>query len=138
MADPKKRRRPSAKETRARMARAAASETPATRTPEPDEDREAGAAGAGQGPAAAPASGEEAATRRGQGGRGDGGAAAGGERSGRLVRLSVDVPRETHRRLRVMAAEEGTTGMALVRALIAEMEEDEGLAERVRERLAGA
>lgn len=53
----------------------------------------------------------------------------------KLVRLSVDVPRSQHRFLRVEAAQAGTTGMAMVRALISEMETNEDLAERVRGRL---
>jgi hypothetical protein len=53
----------------------------------------------------------------------------------KLVRLSVDVPRSQHRFLRVEAAQAGTTGMAVVRALISEMETNEDLAERVRGRL---
>ena len=47
----------------------------------------------------------------------------------KLVRLSVDVPRSQHRFLRVEAAQAGTTGMAVVRALISEMETNEDLAE---------
>lgn len=54
----------------------------------------------------------------------------------KLVRLSVDVPTSKHRFLRVMAAQEGVSGMAVVRALIDELQDDEELAERVRERLA--
>jgi hypothetical protein len=53
----------------------------------------------------------------------------------KLVRLSVDVPRSQHRFLRVEAAQAGATGMAVVRALISEMETNEDLAERVRGRL---
>ena len=112
----KKRKRPSAKEAKARMARAVASPSPISRA---EEEPEA---------VRAPAGGRETeeASRRG------GGPPAGGEK---LVRLSVDVPRAQHRFLRVEAAQAGATGMAVVRALISEMEADEDLAERVRGRL---
>ncbi len=121
MTDAKKRRRPSAKEARDRMVRAVATPSPISRV---EEEPEGGT------------STEEAHSRD-----------AGGESRGsrrrkestseeeRLVRLSVDVPRAQHRFLRVEAAQAGATGMAVVRALISEMEADEELAERVRGRL---
>ena len=113
----KKRKRPSAKEARARMARAVASPSPISRA-----EGEPGAV-------RAPAGERETEASRGRRG---GGPPAEGEK---LVRLSVDVPRAQHRFLRVEAAQAGATGMAVVRALISEMEADEGLAERVRGRL---
>lgn len=114
----RKRKRPSAKEARARMARAAGSPAPISRAEEASEKTPASAS---------------SPTRRGRGGGED--EASGVAPSGRLVRLSVDVPADQHRRLRVMAAESGATGMAVVRALLAEMEADEVLAGRVRTRL---
>lgn len=114
----KRRRRPSAKEAKARMARAVASPSPMSRA---EEEPDAVGASAGGGET------EDAGrSRRG------GGPPVEGEK---LVRLSVDVPRAQHRFLRVEAAQAGATGMAVVRALISEMEADEGLAERVRGRL---
>ncbi len=120
----RKRKRPSAKEARERMARAAGSPAPISRAEETP----------GETPATKAAKPPSAG--RGRSGGRDG--AAEGAPSGRLVRLSVDVPAAQHRRLRVMAAESGATGMAVVRALLAEMETDEELAGRVRERLAGS
>ena len=65
--------------------------------------------------------------------RHDGGASPRTEK--KLIRLSVDVPRRQHRFLRVLAAESGVTGMAVIRALLEEAEADEQLVRRVRERL---
>ncbi|MDP9437304.1 MAG: hypothetical protein M3P49_00920, partial [Actinomycetota bacterium] len=84
-------------------------------------------------------------TRGSGGGRAGGRRAASGAASGtaptregkKLTRLSVDVPRAQHVFLRVEAAQAGKTGMAVVRALIAEMQDDPELAARVRDRLAG-
>ena len=106
MADAKRRGRPSAKEARARMTRAVGSQTPISRT-------EAGALEV-----------EEHVSAEGK------------AKTERLVRLSVDVSTSKHRFLRVMAAQEGVSGMAVVRTLIDELQDDEELAERVRERLA--
>lgn len=114
MTEAKKRKRPSAKEARARMVRAVATPSPISRA---EEEPEAGIV-----------AGEEVRGRRG--GRRQSPAA-----EEKLVRLSVDVPRAQHRFLRVEAAQSGATGMAVVRALISEMEADEDLAERVRGRL---
>ncbi len=107
MADAKRRGRPSAKEARARMTRAVGSQTPISRT-------EAGVPEV-----------EEHVS-----------AEVKAKTAERLVRLSVDVPTSKHRFLRVMAAQEGVSGMAVVRTLIDELQDDEELAERVRERLA--
>ena len=126
----KKRKRPSAKEARARMARAVATPSPITRTEEEPNGgtiaSEGGAEDASPQGAGAPEGVWE--DRR----RGHKGSPADAEK---LVRLSVDVPRAQHRFLRVEAAQAGATGMAVVRALISEMEADEELAERVRGRL---
>lgn len=56
----------------------------------------------------------------------------------KLTRLSVDVPRSQHRYLRVLAAESGVTGMAVIRALLQESEANPELAARIRERLAAS
>jgi hypothetical protein len=127
--DAKKRKRPSAKEARARMARAVATPSPVSRAEEEPDDEisTGGAEDARQRNAGA----EESAERR-RGRRGGSGSPVDREK---LVRLSVDVPRAQHRFLRVEAAQAGATGMAVVRALISEMEADEDLAERVRSRL---
>lgn len=130
MTDAKKRKRPSAKEARARMARAVATPSPISRA---EEEPEVGTIAGGGGledthPQDAGASERIREERR----RGHGSSSVGAEK---LVRLSVDVPRAQHRFLRVEAAQAGATGMAVVRALISEMEVDEGLAERVRDRL---
>lgn len=131
----RKRKRPSAKEARERMTRAVSSPAPITRAEEPAEKdvqetsprapskkRTKNAAERGGGEPRASRSGREAATKQ--------------EPTGRLVRLSVDVPADQHRRLRVMAAESGATGMSVIRALLAEMEDDPDLTARVRDRLA--
>ena len=124
--DTNKRRRPSAKEARARMARAVATPSPISRAEEEPDGR----------------TGSEEVRLRESGG--DAGQEERERRGGRdrslsegekLVRLSVDVPRSQHRFLRVEAAQAGATGMAVVRALISEMETNEDLAERVRGRL---
>lgn len=108
----KKRKRPSAKEARARMTRAVGSQAPISRIE-----------------TEAPAVEEEHGPTPGEG-------SAQNKAAEKLVRLSVDVPTSKHRFLRVMAAQEGVSGMAVVRALIDELQDDEELAERVRERLA--
>lgn len=134
------------------MARAAASNAPITRaeelSPEPPEE-------AARKPAPEPRMGTKSAKAspskaRSSGARGSGGGRNGGRATngtergnaapaveGKLTRLSVDVPRSQHVFLRVEAAQAGTTGMAVVRALISEMQDDAELARRVRDRLAG-
>ena len=126
MTDTNKRRRPSAKEARARMARAVATPSPISRAEEePD-----GGTGSEE------VRSRESGGHAGQEERGHRGGRDGSLGEGeKLVRLSVDVPRSQHRFLRVKAAQAGTTGMAVVRALISEMETNEDLAERVRGRL---
>ncbi len=130
MTEAKKRKRPSAKEARARMARAVATPSPISRAEE-EPDGEPVAGGEGEDARPRDAGEKSGVSRRGRSGGRDGFAV---ERE-KLVRLSVDVPRAQHRFLRVEAAQAGTTGMAVVRALISEMEADEDLAERVRGRL---
>ncbi len=129
----RKRKRPSAKEARERMARAVGSQAPISRTEETAKKAHKQTTEKDQGTnrtkLADELSGGEARTSRRA-------TAATQEAAPRLVRLSVDVPSDQHRRLRVMAAESDTTGMALIRALLAEMEDDPELAARVRDRLA--
>lgn len=125
MAETKKRRRPSAKETRARMARAASTATPISRADDPERDE------ANVGGGIADVQEERREERRG-------GRRQATVREEKLVRLSVDVPRAQHKFLRMEAAQAETTGMAVVRALISEMETDGDLAKRVRDRLTSA
>lgn len=124
----RKRKRPSAKEARARMTRAVATPSPISRA---EEELASGDVGAEAEPARPRDEGASEKIRE-ERRRGHGGSPAEVEK---LVRLSVDVPRAQHRFLRMEAAQTGATGMAVVRALISEMEADEDLAERVRGRL---
>ena len=76
----------------------------------------------------------------------DGGGAAGGRprrktgrprtKPQRMVRVSVDLPRPSHRYLRDFAYDAESDGMSVMRALLEEMREDEDLADRVLDRLA--
>ena len=124
----KRRKRPSAKEARARMARAVATPSPISRAEEELASSDVGAEAERVRPRDEGVAEETQEGRR----RGHGGSPAETEK---LVRLSVDVPRAQHRFLRVEAAQAGATGMAVVRALISEMEADGELANRVRGRL---
>ena len=54
----------------------------------------------------------------------------------RMVRVSVDLPRPSHKYLRDFAYDAESDGMSVMRALLEEMREDEDLAERVLDRLA--
>jgi hypothetical protein len=54
----------------------------------------------------------------------------------RMVRVSVDLPRPSHKYLRDFAYDAESHGMSVMRALLEEMREDEDLAERVLDRLA--
>jgi hypothetical protein len=104
-------------------------------------------------PGGPPASGAEARpeARPEDGGGGarpekSGGGAAGGRprrktgrprtRPQRMVRVSVDLPRPSHRYLRDFAYDAESDGMSVMRALLEEMREDEDLADRVLDRLA--
>ncbi len=55
---------------------------------------------------------------------------------GRMVRVSVDLPRPDHKYLRDFAYDAESDGMSVMRALLDEMRGDEDLAERVLDRLA--
>ena len=54
----------------------------------------------------------------------------------RMVRVSVDLPRPSHKYLRDFAYDAESDGMSVMRALLEEMREDEELADRVLGRLA--
>lgn len=53
----------------------------------------------------------------------------------RTIRVTVDLPRDEHRFLRILAAESGSDGMRVMRAFLQEAAEHEDFASRVRERL---
>ena len=53
----------------------------------------------------------------------------------RMVRVSVDLPRPSHKYLRDFAYDAESDGMSVMRALLEEMRQDEDLAERVLNRL---
>jgi hypothetical protein len=55
----------------------------------------------------------------------------------RMVRVSVDLPRTSHKYLRDFAYDAESDGMSVMRALLEEMRDDEDLAERVLDRLSG-
>ncbi len=55
----------------------------------------------------------------------------------RMVRVSVDLPRPDHKYLRNFAYDAESDGMSVMRALLVEMRQDEDLAERILDRLAG-
>lgn len=133
----RKRKRPSAKEARERMTRAVSSPAPISRAQEPVErDVQETSPRAAQEGKKRTKNSDERGVGETRAARSGGAAAIKREPAGRLVRLSVDVPADQHRRLRVMAAESGATGMSVIRALLAEMEDDADLAARVRDRLA--
>lgn len=56
---------------------------------------------------------------------------------GRMVRVSVDLPRPDHKYLRDFAYDAESDGMSVMRTLLEEMREDEELAGRIVDRLAG-
>ena len=55
----------------------------------------------------------------------------------RMVRVSVDLPRPDHKFLRDFAYDAESDGMSVMRALLEEMRDNEELAQRVLDRLAG-
>ena len=57
-------------------------------------------------------------------------------KSERIVRVSVDMPRSSHKYLRDFAYDAETDGMSVMRGLLELLQEDPELAERLRERLA--
>lgn len=60
-----------------------------------------------------------------------------GSRRRETKRITVDMPRDEHKFLRDYAYDADADGMRVVRALLMELRDDEGLSERVRQRLAG-
>lgn len=65
------------------------------------------------------------------------GDSAGGRRRAETKRITVDLPRAEHRFLRDLAYDADLDGMKVVRALLLEARDNEGLRERVAERGAG-
>ncbi len=53
----------------------------------------------------------------------------------RMVRVSVDLPRPSHKYLRDFAYDAESDGMRVMRALLEELSDDEDLAERIVDRL---
>jgi len=128
-------KRKSAAASLEKLSRGLARETPATRAavaagagpespPGPD--------GGGGGSETAAATAARAATRD-RGRRRTGRPRAKPER---MVRVSVDLPRPSHKYLRDFAYDAESDGMSVMRALLEEMREDGDLADRVMDRLA--
>lgn len=126
-------RKKSATASLEKLSRGLTRETPATRARETPEEaapeRSPGVADDGGEAAreAAAATGQERPRRR-----------TGRPRTkpDRMVRVSVDLPRPSHKFLRDFAYDAESDGMSVMRALLEEMRGDEELAERVLDRLA--
>ena len=123
-------KRKSANDSLAKLSRGLTRETPVTRArtevPEPEDDGgERSAPGSSEGAAAVAEQGWEAPSRRGRP----------PTRTGRMVRVSVDLPRPDHKYLRDFAYDAESDGMSVMRALLEEMRDDDNLAERVLDRL---
>ncbi len=113
-----------------KLSRGLTRETPATRAQEPGSERSPGAEGVGgatQETASTTATTERPRRRTGR------------PRTNpdRMVRVSVDLPRPSHKYLRDFAYDAESDGMSVMRALLEEMRGDEDLAERVLNRLTG-
>jgi hypothetical protein len=121
----------SASDSLAKLSRGLTRQTPATRTRAESLEGNGGGASAPGSPGAAAVAAEpetrEAPSRRGRP----------RTRTGRMVRVSVDLPRSDHKYLRDFAYDAESDGMRVMRALLEEMREDEDLAERVLDRLSG-
>lgn len=63
------------------------------------------------------------------------GAAREAEPTEKRIRVTVDLPREKHRALRMLAAEAESTNMGVLAALLEEALDDPDAASRIRERL---
>ena len=133
-------KRKSAAASLEKLSRGLARETPATRAatraalaPEAEPESPPGPDGGEGGGETAAAKAARTATRD-RGRRKTGRPRAKPER---MVRVSVDLPRPSHRYLRDFAYDAESDGMSVMRALLEEMREDEGLADRVLDRLAG-
>ena len=113
-----------------KLSRGLTRETPATRAQEPGSERSPSAEGVGgatQGTASTTATTERPRRRTGRP----------RTKPDRMVRVSVDLPRPSHKYLRNFAYDAESDGMSVMRALLEEMRGDEDLAERVLDRLAG-
>ncbi len=115
-----------------KLSRGLTRETPATRMQQaPEETGQPPVAVDGGGEAVqvtTPSSGTQEGTRRKTG--------RPRTKSGRMVRVSVDLPRPDHKYLRDFAYDAESDGMSVMRALLEEMRGNEDLAERVLDRLA--
>lgn len=124
-------KRKSAAASLEKLSRGLARETPATRAalaPEAEPESPPGPDG-GEG-------GSETATRTATPDRGRRGTGRPRAKPERMVRVSVDLPRPSHKYLRDFAYDAESDGMSVMRALLEEMREDGDLAERVMDRLA--
>ena len=119
----------SASDSLAKLSRGLTRETPATRTRPETPEGDGGEASAPGSPGIAAVAEErlESPRRRGRP----------RTRTGRMVRVSVDLPRPDHKYLRDFAYDAESDGMSVMRALLEEMRDDEDLAERVLDRLGG-
>ncbi len=123
----------SAKASLEKLSRGLTRETPATRAPEapaeagPERSPGAGGSGGEAVQEAAETTTEERPRRR---------IGRPPTKPERMVRVSVDLPRPSHKYLRDFAYEAESDGMSVMRALLEEMRQDEDLAERVLNRLA--
>lgn len=117
-------RKKSASDSLEKLSRGLTRETPATRAGQAEDG--GGEAGPSLSSGGIPADG--APRRRGRP----------RTRPERMVRVSVDLPRPEHKYLRDFVYDAESDGMRVMRALLQEMRDDEDLAERVLDRLAGA
>ena len=127
-----------------KLSRGLARETPATRAalaaeaePESPPESPPGPDGGEGGSDTAAAKAARTATRNATRDRGRRKTGRPRAKPERMVRVSVDLPRPSHRYLRDFAYDAESDGMSVMRALLEEMREDEGLADRVLGRLAG-
>ena len=124
-------KRKSAAASLEKLSRGLTRETPATRAQvaaeaEPEKPLEADGGDGTRETAAATATRERARRRTGRP----------RTKPNRMVRVSVDLPRPSHKYLRDFAYDAESDGMSVMRALLEEMRDDEELAERVLDRLA--
>ena len=129
-------KRKSAAASLEKLSRGLARETPATRAAVPAEAEPESPPG----PDGGEGGGETAAAKAARTATRDRGRRKTGRpraKPERMVRVSVDLPRPSHRYLRDFAYDAESDGMSVMRALLEEMREDEGLADRVLDRLAG-
>jgi len=133
-------KRKSAAASLEKLSRGLARETPATRAAVPAEAEPESPPESPPGPDGGEGGGETAAAKAARTATRDRGRRKSGRpraKPERMVRVSVDLPRPSHRYLRDFAYDAESDGMSVMRALLEEMREDEGLADRVLDRLAG-